>query len=145
MVDKDSRLHTNYTQETSTGRLTSENPNLQNIPIKGKYGTEIRSAFVSSSGKKLIVADYSQIELRVVACLSGDEAMQEAFNTDESTYTFIENEIIHPKIMVWNEILHYTIYFLAFLWGLGWMIQFRQVKKRESEISDGKRYTDTTR
>ncbi len=98
MVDKDHRLHTHYTQETSTGRLSSENPNLQNIPIRGKYGEEIRSAFISDKGKIFVVADYSQIELRVVACLSGDQAMQEAFSTGQDVHARTAAELYEIDI-----------------------------------------------
>lgn len=98
LVDKQGRLHTHYTQDTSTGRLTSEDPNLQNIPIKGKYGEEIRSAFVADKGKKLIVADYSQIELRVVACLSEDKAMLEAFNTNQDIHARTASELFNVNI-----------------------------------------------
>ncbi len=77
------RLHTTFNQvAAATGRLSSVNPNLQNIPVRGETGREIRTAFVAAPGHVLIVADYSQIELRVLAHLSGDEALAEAFATD---------------------------------------------------------------
>ena len=79
LVDANSRLHTTYGMDTSTSRLTSSEPNLQNIPIRGTYGEDIRSSFIAEKGMKLISADYSQIELRVVACLAKDEAMIKAF------------------------------------------------------------------
>lgn len=79
LVDENSRLHTHFGQDTRTSRLTSSEPNLQNIPIKGEFGPEIRQAFVAEKGYKLISADYSQIELRVVACLAQDEVMLKAF------------------------------------------------------------------
>jgi DNA polymerase-1 len=66
----------------ATGRLSSLNPNLQNIPIRGETGRQVRKAFVAASGQALVVADYSQIELRVLAHLSGDEALSEAFASD---------------------------------------------------------------
>lgn len=93
MVDKNSRLHTNYGQDTSTGRITSEEPNLQNIPIKGKLGPEIRAAFVAKKGYKLISADYSQIELRVVACLAQDKVMIEAFSSGQDIHTKTASEL----------------------------------------------------
>jgi DNA polymerase-1 len=77
------RLHTTFNQVgAATGRLSSLNPNLQNIPIRGETGRQIRKAFVASPDHVLVVADYSQIELRVLAHLSGDEALAEAFAAD---------------------------------------------------------------
>jgi len=86
LVDEDGRLHTHYGQDTSTGRLNSFEPNLQNIPIKGKWGPKIRGCFVAQDGYKLISADYSQIELRVVACLAEDKEMMEAFNSGKDIH-----------------------------------------------------------
>jgi len=80
MVGKDGRLHTTFVQTgTTTGRLSSQNPNLQNIPVKGEYGKEIRAAFVAEKGTVLAAFDYSQIELRVLAILSRDERLIETF------------------------------------------------------------------
>jgi DNA polymerase-1 len=77
------RLHTTFNQVgAATGRLSSLTPNLQNIPIRGETGRQIRKAFVASPDHVLVVADYSQIELRVLAHLSGDEALAEAFAAD---------------------------------------------------------------
>jgi DNA polymerase-1 len=74
------RVHTSYSQTTAaTGRLASSNPNLQNIPIRTERGREIRRAFVAQDGWLLLSADYSQIELRILASLSGDSALAEAF------------------------------------------------------------------
>lgn len=95
LVDADDRLHTTYGLETSTGRLTSSEPNLQNIPIRGTYGEDIRSAFVASPGMKLIAADYSQIELRVVACLAQDRAMIDAFQKGEDIHSRTASEIFN--------------------------------------------------
>jgi len=84
----DDRVHTSYNQTiTSTGRLSSSDPNLQNIPIRTELGAEIRKAFVAPKGKKLLIFDYSQIELRVVASISNDKKMLEAFNTGRDTHT----------------------------------------------------------
>ncbi len=76
----DLRIHTSFSQTVAqTGRLSSSNPNLQNIPVRTELGREIRKAFVAPTGRKLVSADYSQIELRVAAALSGDEAMIKTF------------------------------------------------------------------
>jgi len=95
LVDENSRLHTTYSLETSTGRLTSSEPNLQNIPIRGTYGEDIRATFVAEKGMKLVSADYSQIELRVVACLAQDKAMIQAFKNGEDIHARTAAEIFH--------------------------------------------------
>ncbi len=77
---KTGRVHTSYSQTIAqTGRLSSNNPNLQNIPVRTPLGAEVRNAFVADRGKVLISADYSQIELRIAAALSGDKGMIQAF------------------------------------------------------------------
>jgi DNA polymerase I-like protein with 3'-5' exonuclease and polymerase domains len=88
LVDKNSRLHTHFSQNTATGRLSSAEPNLQNIPIRTEAGKELRKAFISPKGYQLISADYSQVELRVVAHISQDKRLIE---------TFLKNEDIHTR------------------------------------------------
>ncbi len=81
LVAKDGRIHTTYSQTISAhGRLSSLNPNLQNIPIKTDLGNEVRKAFVAEKGNVLLSLDYSQIELRIAASLSGDSEMMDIFN-----------------------------------------------------------------
>jgi len=90
-IESDGRVHTSYVQTgTSTGRLSSENPNLQNIPIKSEIGKTIRDCFEVSPGfETLLTADYSQIEMRIMAHLSGDEGLIEAFNAGEDLHRFV--------------------------------------------------------
>jgi DNA polymerase-1 len=81
------RLHTSYNQTVaSTGRLSSSDPNLQNIPARGEWGPRFRRAFIADTGHRLLAADYSQIELRVLAHLSGDPALIETFVTDRDVH-----------------------------------------------------------
>lgn len=93
LVDKKNRLHTTYAIDTSTGRLSSKNPNLQNIPIRTDIGQEVRKAFISEKGYKLLTADYSQIELRIAAHLAGDESMLKAFNENKDIHKSTATEL----------------------------------------------------
>jgi DNA polymerase-1 len=84
---KTGKVHTTYNQTVAaTGRLSSTNPNLQNIPVRDELGREIRKAFIPNDGELLLSADYSQIELRIMAHLSGDANMLEAFNSGQDIH-----------------------------------------------------------
>lgn len=88
------RIHTELNQTVAaTGRLSSSNPNLQNIPIRTKRGREIRKAFVPAEGFKMLAADYSQVELRVIASISGDENMIQAFKNGEDIHARTAKEV----------------------------------------------------
>jgi len=99
------RLHTSFNQTgAATGRLSSSNPNLQNIPIRTELGREIRAAFIPRSGWKLVVADYSQIELRLLAHMSCDAVLVEAFRNGEDIHTRTAAEVMGiPPLMVGPE------------------------------------------
>ena len=92
---QDGRLHTTFSQTTAaTGRLSSIRPNLQNIPIRTPLGREIRSAFVAADGHTLLSADYSQVELRILAHLSGEPALKDAFARGEDIHRVTAAEVL---------------------------------------------------
>jgi len=88
LADRESRIHTTFKSlGTATGRMSSNSPNLQNIPIRGEWGAQIRKAFRASANKKFLICDYSQIELRITAHLSRDKNMIDAFRNGEDIHT----------------------------------------------------------
>jgi DNA polymerase-1 len=95
LLGPDARLHTTFNQTVAaTGRLSTTNPNLQAIPIRTELGREIRSAFVAEPGARLISADYSQIELRILAHVSGEPKLREAFERGEDIHTATAAEVL---------------------------------------------------
>lgn len=94
LVHEDGKIHTHFNQAVAaTGRLSSENPNLQNIPIRTENGRRLRSGFKASPGNVLLGADYSQVELRLLAHFSGDKVMLDAFKNDEDIHAQTAAEI----------------------------------------------------
>ncbi len=94
MVAEDGRLHAKFLQTgTTTGRMASQDPNLQNIPNRSELGLEVRKAFVAGKGNKLVAFDYSQIEIRIAAFLSGDEKLLEIFRKGEDVHTAVASEV----------------------------------------------------
>jgi DNA polymerase-1 len=94
LADSESRVHTTFqAAATTTGRLSSINPNLQNIPIRTELGREIRAAFTAAPGTQLLSADYSQIELRLLAHFSQDPLLLRAYRNDEDIHTLTASEV----------------------------------------------------
>ena len=94
LADSESRVHTTFqAAATATGRLSSVNPNLQNIPIRTELGREIRAAFIAAPGTELLSADYSQIELRLLAHFSGDPLLVRAYQNNEDIHTITASEV----------------------------------------------------
>ena len=96
MVGKDGRLHTTFLQAgAATGRMASRDPNVQNIPVRTEEGRAIRRAFVSDSGYTLVAIDYSQIELRIAAFMSGDKKLIEIFKNGEDVHQGVASRVFH--------------------------------------------------
>ena len=99
MVGEDGRLHAKFLQNgTTTGRFSSQDPNLQNLPIKSELGKKIRNGFVAGEGYKLLAFDYSQIELRVVAMLSGDKKMTQIFREQKDIHAGVASFVFGVPI-----------------------------------------------
>ena len=99
VIDSDGRIRSSFQMTvTATGRLSSTEPNLQNIPVRKKLGAEIRKMFVAGPGMVLVDADYSQIELRLLAHISGDEAMRDAFLSGEDFHTVTASKVFNVPI-----------------------------------------------
>ncbi len=102
LADSEGRVHTTFHQVgTATGRLSSTNPNLQNIPVRTALGREIRAAFIAAPGRKLLSADYSQIELRLMAHFSQDPLLLRAYTTGQDIHTLTASEVfgVAPEAM----------------------------------------------
>jgi DNA polymerase-1 len=99
-----SRIHTSFNQTgTATGRLSSSVPNLQNIPVRSEYGREIRKAFIAETGHFLLSADYSQIDLRVMAHVSGDEVLMRAFRAGEDIHRATAREVFGTEAITADQ------------------------------------------
>ncbi len=121
-VEKDGRLRTTLNQTgTTTGRLASQNPNLQNIPIRTELGQEFRKAFIAEKGYDLVSFDYSQLELRIAAHISGDKKMSEAFKRGEDIHTRTAAEIfgVAPEKVTPNMRREAKVFNFGLLYGMG--------------------------
>ncbi|ARA91719.1 DNA polymerase I [Rhodothermaceae bacterium RA] len=120
------RVHTSFNQTiTATGRLSSSNPNLQNIPVRTEMGREIRKAFVPAEGHRLVAADYVQIELRILASMSGDENLIHAFEAGEDIHTATAARVfgVEPEAVTRDQRrkakeVNYGIPYGVSAWGL---------------------------
>ena len=122
LVSGNGRLRAEFLQAgTTTGRMSSQNPNLQNIPIKTEYGRRIRKTFVAPRGKILAAIDYSQIELRVAAGLSGDEKLADVFKKGGDIHTAVAAEVFNvPADMVNHEMRRRAkVINFGILYGMG--------------------------
>ncbi len=136
---KTGRIHTTFTQTiTTTGRLSSVNPNLQNIPIRTERGRDIRKAFVPSEGNVLMAADYSQIELRIVAHVCGDERMIETFRRNDDIHASMAAHIfkvtpdqVTPDMRRAAKTVNFGILYGISAFGLAERLQVPQSEARE--------------
>lgn len=122
LVAEDGRLHTEFLQTgTTTGRMASQNPNMQNIPIRSEYGQRIRNAFVAAPGYTLVALDYSQIELRIAAGLSGDEKLIDIFKKGGDVHRAVAAEVFNvPPELVDKEMRRRAkIINFGILYGMG--------------------------
>ncbi len=122
LLDAESRLHTSFIQTgTTTGRLSSQNPNLQNIPIKSELGRRIRRAFIAPKGYKLAAFDYSQIELRLAALLSGDEKLIAIFKRGEDVHAAVAAEVfgIPQSEVTYEQRRRAKVINFGILYGMG--------------------------
>ena len=139
MVGEDGRLHTHFNQlSTATGRLSSSRPNLQNIPIRGVHGPRMRACFNAADGNRLAAADYSQIELRVLAHFSQDPALLDAFRHDEDIHARTA-ALIHDKdiadVLPGERRGAKTINF-GLIYGMGVQKLARELKIKQTEAQE---------
>jgi len=139
-VDASGRIHTTYDQTgTTTGRISSNDPNLQNIPVKTSVGREIRSALEHGPEfETLLTADYSQIEMRIMAHLSGDEGLIEAFNGGEDLHRFVGARIFHVDPADVTPLMRTKV--KAMSYGLAYGLSaFGLSKQLRIEVSEAKK------
>ncbi|HLY49638.1 MAG TPA: DNA polymerase I [Solirubrobacteraceae bacterium] len=126
LTDAGGRIHTTFNQTAATtGRLSSNNPNLQNIPIRTELGREIRACFVAEEGNLLVSADYSQVELRLLAHIAGENALKEIFEKGDDVHTAtacrvfgVTPEQIDPGMRSKAKMINYGIVYGLSAWGM---------------------------
>jgi len=148
-VADDGRIHTTYKQMVAaTGRLSSDNPNLQNVPIRTLQGREIRRGFVPGPGfEALMTADYSQIEMRIMAHLSDDAGLKEAFSTGEDLHTFVASrafgvpvEQVDPELRRRVKAMSYGLAYGLSAYGLAQQLQITPDEAKEQMLAYFERF-----
>jgi len=139
LIDSSGRIHTTFNQTAATtGRLSSNNPNLQNIPIRTPLGREIRACFVAEAGDLLVSADYSQVELRLLAHIAGEDALKEIFRKGEDVHTAtacrvfgVTPEQIDPGMRSKSKMINYGIVYGLSAWGMADRLDIPQEEAEE--------------
>jgi DNA polymerase-1 len=139
VVDSHSRLHTTFNQTAATtGRLSSNNPNLQNIPIRTPLGREIRACFVAETGNLLVSADYSQVELRLLAHIAGEDVLKEIFRRGEDVHTAtacrvfnVTPDQIDPGMRSKSKMINYGIVYGLSAYGMADRLDIPQEEAAE--------------
>ncbi|MBO5935540.1 MAG: DNA polymerase I [Clostridia bacterium] len=142
VVGADGRIHSTFQQtETRTGRLSSTEPNLQNIPVRQELGRELRKFFISDNGNVLIDADYSQIELRVLADLADDENMIEAFNNDDDIHSITASQVFNMPLSMVTPLMRSRAKAVNFgiVYGIG---AFSLSKDIKVSVYEAKKYIE---
>ena len=142
VVGADGRIHSTFQQtETRTGRLSSTEPNLQNIPVRQELGRELRKFFISDSGNVLIDADYSQIELRVLADLADDVNMIEAFNNDDDIHSITASQVFNMPLSMVTPLMRSRAKAVNFgiVYGIG---AFSLSKDIKVSVYEAKKYIE---
>ncbi len=138
-IGEDGRLHTTFSQTTATtGRLSSNNPNLQNVPIRTELGREIRSCFVAEPGHVLVSADYSQVELRLLAHIAGEDVLKEIFRRGEDVHTAtacrvfnVTPDQIDPGMRSKSKMINYGIVYGLSAYGMADRLDIPQAEADE--------------
>jgi DNA polymerase-1 len=139
LVDQNNRLHTTFNQTAATtGRLSSNNPNLQNIPIRTPLGREIRACFIAEPDHLLVSADYSQVELRLLAHIAGEDVLKEIFRRGEDVHTAtacrvfrVEPEQIDPGMRSKSKMINYGIVYGLSAYGMADRLDIPQEEAAE--------------
>ena len=148
MSPKDRRIHSSFNQTvTETGRLSSNDPNLQNIPVRTEEGRKVRRAFVAEKGRVLLSADYSQIELRVLAEFSGDKALKKAFKEGQDIHAYtaglvfgVELKDVTPKMRETAKTVNFGVLYGMSPFGLAKALKITQDSARDFIKSYFERY-----